>query len=169
MCYYDYVVFFKLLGVVLALSLCCCLTCWHWVCAAQSRVLAQSLCCHVMCWHKIVLTVCCLFQALSPAPPPLTLWAAWPVFRPWVTITFPRCPRGSPLTDSGEPLPPRAWMRSVRPTPEFSNTQVCPVYSLPQEKVGGSFLFQECGRCVVLLVLRWQSSDGDRVICPLPS
>lgn len=29
------------------------------------------------------------------------------------------------------------------------------------------FLFQECGRCVVLLVLRWQSSEGDRVISPL--
>ena len=58
MCYYDYVVFFKLLGVVLALSLCCCLTCWHWVCAAQSRVLAQSLCCHVVltqdCAHRVL-------------------------------------------------------------------------------------------------------------------
>lgn len=41
-----------------ALSLCCCLTCWHWVCAAQSRVLAQSLCCHVVltqdCAHRVL-------------------------------------------------------------------------------------------------------------------
>lgn len=89
-----------------------------------------------------VLTVCCLLQDLSPALPPLILWVAWPACRHWVIITLPRCPRGSPLMDLGVPPQRREWTPSVKRTRGSSNTQVCPVYSLPQEKVGGSFCFR---------------------------
>lgn len=121
--------------------------CWHNVlfykvltmCSVLTQYFTRILPCADT---KFVLTVCCLLQDLSPALPPLILWVAWPACRHWVIITLPRCPQGSPLTDSGVPPQRRAWTPSVKRTRGSSNTQVCPVYSLPQEKVGGSFCFR---------------------------